>query len=72
MPKKHKQESKIPKKQKDILLEIPKEIEVEVFASGPRDKSAPKLGHIDLEFGREDLNQLRSKLNEVIDFINTL
>ena len=71
MPKKQ-------KKKKDILPEVsklpelPKELEVEVFASGPRDKSAPKLGHIELEFGREDLNQLRSKLNEVIDYINTL
>ena len=57
---------------KKVLPELPKEIEVEVFVSGPRDKSTPKLGHIDLEFGREDLNQLRSKLNEVIDYLNTL
>ena len=66
MPKKKKD------KKKDVMPELPKEIEVEIFASGPREKSTPKLGHIDLEFGREDLNQLRSKLNEVIDFINIL
>ena len=55
---------------KKQLPEIPKELEVEVFASGPRDESSPKLGHIELEFGREDLNGLRNKLNEVIDFLN--
>ena len=71
MPKKQ-------KKKKDILPEVsklpelPKELEVEVFASGPRDKSAPKLGHIDIEFNRDDLNQLKGKLNEAIDYINTL
>ena len=60
------------KKQEDTLPELPKELEVEIFASGPRNESSPKLGHIELEFGREDLNQLKSKLNEVIDYINTL
>mgnify|MGYP001558874009 FL=1 len=57
---------------KKVLPELPKELEVEVFASGPRDKSAPKFGHIDFEFAREDLNQLKSKLNEIIDYLNTL
>ena len=60
------------KKQEDTLPELPKELEVEVFASGPKDESFAKLGHLDLEFGREDLNQLRGKINEVIDFINKL
>ena len=60
------------KVKEEKLPDLPKELEVEVFASGPRDKSAPKLGHVDLEFGREDLNHLKSKLNEVIDYINTL
>ena len=27
----------------------------------------PKVGKLDLDFGREDLNKLVSKLNEVID-----
>ena len=66
MPKKKKV------KKENKLPEIPKEIEVEVFASGPKDESFAKLGHLDLEFGREDLNQLRGKINEVIDFINKL
>ena len=60
------------KPKKDVMPEIPKELEVEVFASGPKDESFAKLGHLDLEFGREDLNQLRGKINEVIDFINKL
>ena len=50
--------------------EIPKELEVEIFASGPQEKDVPKLGHLDLDFGRDDLNQLRGKINEVIDFLN--
>ena len=56
------------------MPELPKEVEVEVFVSGPEDKAVPrpKFGHIELEFGREDLNQLKYKLNEVIDYINTL
>ena len=59
------------KKTKKIKFpEIPKQLEVEIFASGPQEKDAPKLGHFDLDFGREDLNQLRSKINEVIDFLN--
>ena len=29
-----------------------------------------KIGLLDAEFGREDLNQLKNKLNEVIDFLN--
>ena len=53
------------------LPKIPKEIDVEIFASGPRDGSTPKLSHIDFNFGREDLNALRGKLNEVIDYINS-
>ena len=57
---------------KKKLPELPKEIDVEVFASGPKEANAPKLGHIDLDFGREDLNGLKKKLNEVIDFVNTL
>ena len=57
---------------KKKLPELPKEIEVEVISSGPKEESRPKLGHIDLDFGREDLNGLKKKLNEVIDFINTL
>ena len=59
------------KKQKE-LPKLPKELEVELFVSGPQDVTRPKLGHIELEFGREDLNQLKSKLNEVVDYINTL
>ena len=48
---------------------LPKEVgTVEISISGlPK----PKLGHIELEFGREDLNQLKNKLNEVIDYIDT-
>ena len=57
---------------KKLLPELPKEVDVEVFSSGPKDVNSPKLGHIDLDFGREDLNGLKKKLNEVIDFINTL
>ena len=57
------------------LPKLPKEVEtVEIFVSGPPTVSGiprPKLGHIELEFGREDLNQLKDKLNEVIDYINT-
>ena len=62
------------KKQKDTLPKLPKELEVEIFASGPQDATAPrpKLGHVEIDFGREDLNNLRSKLNEIIDYINTL
>ena len=62
------------KKQKDTLPELPKELEVEVFASGPQDATTPrpKLGHIEFNFGREDLNQLRGKINEVIDYLNNL
>ena len=62
----------MPKKKSEILPELPKEIDVEVFSSGPKDTDAPKLSHIDLDFGREDLNGLKNKLNEVIDFINTI
>ena len=64
----------MPKGKKLELPKLPKEVEVEVFVSGPEDPAVPrpKLGHIELEFGREDLNQLKSKLNEVIDYINTL
>ena len=57
---------------KKKLPELPKEIDVEVFASGPKEANTPKLSHIDLDFGREDLNGLKKKLNEVIDFVNTL
>ena len=62
------------KKQKDTLPKLPKELEVEVFVNGPQDATAPrpKLGHVEIDFGREDLNNLRSKLNEIIDYINTL
>lgn len=59
-------------KKSETLPELPEELDVEVFSSGPKDAEAPKLGHIDLDFGREDLNSLKSKLNEVIDFINTI
>ena len=63
----------MPKKTKKVELpELPKELEVEVFVSGPKDKSFAKLGYLDLEFGREDLNQLKSKINEVIDYLNNL
>ena len=54
------------------LPELPKEVEVEVFVSGPKTVSRPKFGHIELEFGREDLNQLKNKFNEIIDYLNTL
>ncbi len=47
---------------------LPKEVEVELFIS--KGETTPKLGHIELDFGREDLNALRSKINEVIDYIN--
>ena len=59
---------------KTELPELPKEVEVEVFVSGPKDENVPrpKLGHIEIEFSREDLNQLKGKLNEVVDYINTL
>ena len=60
------------KKKLPELPELPKEVEVEVFVSGPQDVSRPKLGHVELEFGREDLNRLRGKINEVIDYLNTL
>ena len=56
-------------KKKNILPELPKELSVELFIS--KDETTPKLGHIDLDFGREDLNALRGKLNEVIDYINS-
>ena len=29
----------------------------------------PKVGKLDLDFGREDLNKLRDKVNEIIDNI---
>lgn len=53
-----------------LLKELPKGLDVEIFASGPRNENAPKLGHVDLDFGREDLNQLKNKINEVIDHLN--
>ena len=58
------------KNKSEILPEIPKELEVEIFASGPRDESFPKLGHIELDFGREDLNGLKNKINQIIDHLN--
>ena len=45
---------------------------IEVSVNGTQTVSRPKPGHIELEFGREDLNQLKGKLNEVVDYINTL
>lgn len=60
------------KKTKKVLPEIPKELEVEVFMSGPREEPVPKLGHLSLELGREDLNKLRDKINEVIDYLNSV
>ena len=56
------------KKTNKELPELPKEVEVELFIS--KDETTPKLGHIELDFGREDLNQLRGKINEVIDYVN--
>ena len=52
------------------LPKLPKEVEVELFIS--KGEATPKLGHVELDFGREDLNQLRGKINEVIDYINAL
>lgn len=32
----------------------------------------PRIGRLTSDFGREDLNQLRDKVNEIINFIDPL
>ena len=43
---------------------------VENFVDEVGKKEKPNLGHISVEFGREDLNQLRDKVNELVDHFN--
>ena len=48
---------------KKVEIEGVEEVEQEVVV-------VPTIGKIEIEFNNESLNQLRDKLNEVIEFVN--
>ena len=56
-------------KSKEIKVEAIETVEVKVEVS---EVKQPKIGRLTTDFGREDLNQLRNKVNEVLDFIDPL
>ena len=54
-------------KTKEIKVEVVEIVEVKVEV--PKE---PKVGRLTSDFGREDLNQLRDKVNEILDLIDPL
>ena len=52
-------------KEKEIKVEAVETVEVKVEV--PKE---PKIGRLTSDFGREDLNQLRNKVNEILDLID--
>lgn len=44
---------------------------VEIKVEVPEIKQ-PKVGRLTSDFGREDLNQLRNKVNEILDLVDPL
>ena len=56
-------------KSKEIKVEAIETVEVKVEVS---EVKQPKIGRLTTDFGRQDLNQLRNKVNEVLDFIDPL
>ena len=56
-------------KEKEIKVEAVETIEVKVEV--PEVKQ-PKVARLTSDFGREDLNQLRDKVNEVLDLVDPL
>ena len=65
----------MPKKKKleeVVEVEVPAEIPMEVPTGMLLTIVEPKkiVGKLDLDFGREDLNKLRDKVNELVDFVS--
>ena len=59
-------------KNKKIVIEkvwVPEEIVVKVEV--PEVKQ-PKIARLTLDFGREDLNQLKNKMHEILDLVDPL
>lgn len=60
---------KITKKttKKKVKKEMP---EMDMSALMECIKNPPKIGKIEADFGREDLNLIRNKINELIDYVS--
>ena len=62
-------------KKKEVKLEIKEEVltptEVGVGREEAFEKEPKKvLGKLDLNFNQEDVNKLKDKVNEIVDFLN--
>ena len=56
-------------KSKKVKVETVETVEIKVEV--PEIKQ-PKVGRLTSDFGREDLNQLRNKVNEILDLVDPL
>ena len=57
------------KKKEEIVLE-PVEVKVLREEAFKAEVEPKKLGKLDLNFNQEDLNKLRDKVNELVDWLN--
>ena len=54
------------RKKKEIKIEIP-DIPATVLEGSLPPNDPLKVGHLDGDFGRQDLNAMKDKINEIID-----
>ena len=57
------------KKKKEKKEEVIEKVMLENIEQSVNEHTKQKIGKLDLDFGREDLNKLKDKVNEIIDAI---